>query len=68
MIKSVVHDVCGLLIENFKVVFKEEIKRKNWWKGKFSKVYASATNNIIEASESTDSKRLGRAQTIQQTS
>ena len=28
MIKSVVHDVCALLIENFKVIFKEEIKKE----------------------------------------
>ena len=31
MIKSVVHDVCALLIENFKIIFKEE-KRKNQMK------------------------------------
>ena len=28
MIKSVVHDICVLLIENFKVIFKEEIKKE----------------------------------------
>ena len=28
MIKSVMHDVCALLIENFKVIFKEEIKEE----------------------------------------
>ena len=28
MIKSVAHDVCALLIENFKVIFKEEIKKE----------------------------------------
>ena len=27
MIKSVVHDVCALLIENFKAIFKEEIHK-----------------------------------------
>ena len=28
MIKSVVHDVCALPIETFKVIFKEEIKKE----------------------------------------
>ena len=28
MIKSVVHDVCALLIENFKIIFKEEKKER----------------------------------------
>ena len=28
MIRSVVHDVCALLIENFKIIFKEEIKKE----------------------------------------
>ena len=64
MIKSVVHDLCALLIEKLKVIFKEIKKERNRWKGKFWKAYASATNNITEASESADSKRLGRAQTI----
>ena len=39
-------------------------KEINKWKGKFWKAYTSATNNIIEGSKSTDSKRLGRAPTI----
>ena len=35
MIKSVGHDLCALLIENLKVLFKEEIKKEmddpsNW--------------------------------------
>ena len=28
MIKSVVHDVCALLVENFKLIFKEEMKKE----------------------------------------
>ena len=28
MIKSVVRDVCALLVENFKLIFKEEMKKE----------------------------------------
>ena len=61
MIKSVADDELRSLEER-------RNKERNRWKGKFWKAYALATNNIIEASKSTDSKRLGRGRTVRYTS
>ena len=55
MNKSFVHDVCAVLIEKFKAIFKEKIKKEIDENGKFWKAYVSATNNITETNESKDS-------------
>ena len=39
-------------------------KEENQWKGEFCQAYASTTNTITDASESTDSKSPGKAWVI----
>ena len=49
--------LCALIMER-------KNKKKNRWEGKFWTADISARNNIVEASESADSKQNGRARTI----
>lgn len=53
---------------NFQGNIQRRNKKGSRWTGKFWKAYALATNNIIEANESTDSKWCGRTQTLWQVS